>query len=872
MKRAFVTIILAGGKGTRMGSSDKHKVCFEVLGTPVIIRALETYNLCGAMANVVVVGMMSESVMATVNQRFPGTIYAFQEKPLGTGNAARKAAEILERMRFDGDVLVIAGDKVMDPRVLRRLLATHERSRADVTLATAKRPSNSSAGFVIKTARGNIAGIVEDVERRRLLALAEINASFHGQRELPRARVMAILGRTCGEKNGRVLAAEIWSGQDKARKLRRSDFEAHLTRDQRAGRLRVGRELVHAADMLRRFDQMNMSTYLFRAPVLFEALSRLKSVRPNDEEYLTDVFEILAHQKKPARVVGCEITDPHDLMAFNNPQELLAIEEVYRRKQGPAALEVTPDFGDTLAPAAAWDRMLTNPSTAACRQFQHWYEDEIPWSGIRKTLNAFMQRYSADRNVAIIRSPGRINLMGRHIDHQGGTVNVMAVDREIMLVAAPRNDDVVSLSNTEETQFSEQAFRISDLVANLNWDDWQRVIDGPRIQRMLETARGDWANYVKAAILRLQEQFRDRQLRGLDMMVSGEIPMGAGLSSSSALVVATAEAVSEFNRLPVSGRRLVSLCGEGEWFVGTRGGAADHAAIKLSRRGYVTRVGFFPFHIEDSAKFLPGYNLVVCNSGVYAGKSKGARNVFNAKVTAYHIGRVWFKMSHPELSGRIEHLRDISPKHLGLSRVEFARALGQLPTRLTRAQVQAAFSQMAGPEREHLERLFLSHEAPEEGYAVRDVVLFGLSEMERAQRCLDSLRRNDAQALGRMMTVSHDGDRVSRESSRHAGRQARPFSEADFENWAKPGNRTIKLADLSGAYACSLPDLDRIVDLALRMPGVVGAQLAGAGLGGCIMVLVQRAHTPNLLKELSRCGIQAEVFRPIAGACSLTLC
>ena len=46
--------------------------------------------------------------------------------------------------------------------------------------------------------------------------------------------------------------------------------------------------------MLERFDQMNLSTYLFRAPVLYDALSRLKSVRASQEEYLTDVFEILA--------------------------------------------------------------------------------------------------------------------------------------------------------------------------------------------------------------------------------------------------------------------------------------------------------------------------------------------------------------------------------------------------------------------------------------------------------------------------------------------------------------------------------------------------------------------------------------------------
>ena len=146
--------------------------------------------------------------------------------------------------------------------------------------------------------------------------------------------------------------------------------------------------------------------------------------------------------------------------------------------------------------------------------------------------------------------------MGRHIDHQGGTVNVMAVNREIILVAAPRTDDVVSLANTEGAQFSEETFRISDLVASLNWDDWQRVIDGPRLQRLLEAARGDWANYVKAAILRLQELFRDRRLRGLDMMVSGDIPMGAGLSSSSALVVATAEAVRAVQ--PAAGQRAAA--------------------------------------------------------------------------------------------------------------------------------------------------------------------------------------------------------------------------------------------------------------------------------------------------------------------------
>jgi N-acetylgalactosamine kinase len=657
-----------------------------------------------------------------------------------------------------------------------------------------------------------------------------------------------------------------------AKVLRREDFERRFSNDEQLGCVRVGEETIPAARVLQQFDQMNLSTYLFRAPVLYDALSRLKSARASQEEYLTDVFEILARRKKPARVMGSEIQDLRELMAFNNPQELLAVEEVYRQRQGQAVVEAPSIQGGSLAPAAKWDTLLQSPSTAARRQFRQWYGEEVPWQQLRNVLGAFIRRYGADRQVAIVRSPGRINLMGRHIDHQGGTVNVMAVNREIILVAAPRADDGVSLANTDGSQFSEEAFRISDLVASLNWDDWQRVIDGPRLQRLLEAARGDWANYVKAAILRLQELFRDRRLRGLDMMVSGAIPMGAGLSSSSALVVATAEAVRLFNRLPVSAQRLVSLCGEGEWFVGTRGGAADHAAIKLSRRGCVTRVGFFPFQIEASAPFFPEHDLVACNSGIYAGKSRDARNTFNAKVTAYHIGRVWFKTLRPDLASRIEHLRDINLRRLGLSRSAFAQLLCQLPARITRTKVQAAFGQMAEAEADRLERMFLSHEAPADGYAVRGVVLFGLSEMARAQRCLRLLKQNDARGLGQLMTISHDGDRVSRQTSRNTWRRvAQVAAGHQLTDWGRKPARGADLAGLSGDYGCSLPEIDRVVDLARRLPGVEGAQLAGAGLGGCVMALVQKPHTAGLLKALAEQGIQGEIFRPIAGACSLMM-
>ena len=80
-----------------------------------------------------------------------------------------------------------------------------------------------------------------------------------------------------------------------------------------------------------------------------------------------------------------------------------------------------------------------------------------------------------------------------------------------------------------------------------------------------------------------------------------------------------------------------------------------------------------------------------------------------------------------------------------------------------------------------------------------------------------------------------------------------------------------QLAAYPGSYACSLPELDRIADCVRAMPGVRGAQMAGAGLGGCVMALVQRERSAAVLEKLTAEGIRAEVFRPIAGATSLTL-
>ena len=214
----------------------------------------------------------------------------------------------------------------------------------------------------------------------------------------------------------------------------------------------------------------------------------------------------------------------------------------------------------------------------------------------------------------------------------------MAIDREVLLAASARDDDEVCLYNVRAEQFAARRFSIGALLTQLTWDDWLSLVNSETVQQMVVESGGDWAQYVRAAVLRLQKHYHGVKLRGLDLVVHGTVPVAAGLSSSSALVVATAEAVVALNSLDMRPRQFVDLCGEGEWFVGTRGGAADHAAMKFGQRDAVINVGFFPFGVGEAVPFPPGHRMVFCNSRIQAKKAGGAREVFNQRIACYRIG------------------------------------------------------------------------------------------------------------------------------------------------------------------------------------------------------------------------------------------
>lgn len=571
------------------------------------------------------------------------------------------------------------------------------------------------------------------------------------------------------------------------------------------------------------------------------------------------------------------VSDFQQVPGFNNPEEFLLVAELLRKQRGTAECCVnTSEYH----PVKEWLDSLSNPQSALCNVLQDFYGSDTALTArqseaLKKLLTAAENAWNADTPVSVIRSPGRVNAMGRHIDHQGGNCNLMTIGYETLIAARVRQDDCVTLHNLD-SEFAPVEFSIGDLVRDLPWDDWQKLVGSKKLARLLKQYGVNWADYIKAVFLRFQKHFDDKKLHGMDMIVSGNVPMAAGLSSSSTLVVGAAEAVVGANRLDLEPDKLVTLCGEGEWFVGTRGGSADHAAVKLGECNKIVKVGFFDFRVEEMVDFPAGYTLIVGDSGIKARKSGNAKDQFNHRIACYRTGLLLLKKFFPQYAGKVSHLRDFNCRNLNIPLDWLYTLLMQLPERATRKELQAML-----PE-ENLNIFWQNHNAPADGiYPVRGVVLFGLAECERAARYVNMLKQNIAEA-GEMMNISHDGDRVSRFDP--TGNLLEDFyvdtSDAALTRLASDlrSNDAAKIAAAQlwrqpGSYRCSLPEIDLMTDLARSVPGVLGAQLAGAGLGGCMMVLTRTDAIEELYKVLEEkyysprnLPVKLLQCRPVAGA------
>ncbi|MBN2593804.1 MAG: hypothetical protein JXA81_09880, partial [Sedimentisphaerales bacterium] len=485
----------------------------------------------------------------------------------------------------------------------------------------------------------------------------------------------------------------------------------------------------------------------------------------------------------------------------------------------------------------------------------------------------------------IIRSTGRANLLGTHIDHRGGSVNPIAV-KHMWLVVEPSDDDLVLAKNVESNDFADEQFSISDCLPAgekiENWDTW--------CHDEYEKRRNDpsitWSSYIRAAVLYLQhlntkdEGRFEPAIKGMNMMVYGNIPRAAGLSSSSALVMITVEAVIRINSLDIKPADFVEHWGFAEWYVGTRGGCSDHAAIIYGRQNTLLHIWAFPLSVEKAA--LPkGYCFVLANSSIQAKKQAGARDIFNSRVAGYIFGLMLVRKYYPEYADKLERLRDVNPKRLGVDQSQIYRMVKSLPVCASRSDVL----KLLPAQEQKIHRVFRSHAEPKEGYLIRQVCLYGITECIRAEMVPQCLREGDIRKFGEIINISHDGDRVTRLVDGERVPTDNSYSNeriealiSDLESCDAGRMSRAELWRQGGGYNVSLPEIDMLVDIALATEGVVGAGLVGAGMGGCIVVVVEDKYAQQLIENLAEqyyrlrsLPVKAEVITPVGGLCTMNV-
>jgi len=789
-------------------------------------------------------------------------LYAHQPEPLGTGHATRVAADLLQSLGYEGDVLVVAGDKVIEEAFLARLIDTFYTTRSDLAFAVGPISDFPTSGRVVRDSEGKVCAIVEVSDLARAQVLKTLRERAHSAPVPPEEAKRVIARAFPQEKKAARALGDLWQAVQRGEPLRAPDIPA-------SDGIRSG-DVLLSVEQVEQAQEANLSVYLFRAPVLYDALSRLAADNAQGEEYLTDMVAILA--RRGAVIHTVPVAYPQEAMAFNTPTELQAIERYLLSKRQVGVQE--PPCGTR--PVSEWLRALEMEDASLRNRLRETYggDDALVESKRRRMLSLLhlhLQRFG-DQPVVVARAPGRVNIMGRHVDHQGGHVNMIAIDRDVHAVVGLRTDRQVCLQNLRPKAFPPREFGLDDLLPGYQPGAWVEFVNSAPVLQAASSARGDWSQYVKAACARLQAHFADYVLPGFNLTADGNVPIGAGLSSSSAVVVATMEALLHLNHFDLPPEQLVELCGEAEWYVGTRGGAGDHAAMKFAQRDAVVTMSFFPFRVVGTVPFPRGYRFLVCHSHQQARKTAGARDQFNHRVACYHVGREWLRHTFPHLAPRIEHLRDLNTERLCVSLAELYRLLVHLPEVVERQHLL---------ERLPAERVvpYLStHDEKLNRYPLRAVVVFGLAECERSRRTAQLLQEGRIDTFGQWMNRSHDGDRVACWNTR--GDNYQPFtldySDTALHHLAEQAERNSPDADLvwqPGAYACSTPEIDWMVDVALRVSGVLGAQILGAGLGGCILVLVREDACDAVQSALADRyyaprGLEPEMFvcSPVAGS------
>ena len=444
----------------------------------------------------------------------------------------------------------------------------------------------------------------------------------------------------------------------------------------------------------------------------------------------------------------------------------------------------------------------------------------------RNLLSTFKERYSQKPDF-VARSPGRVNIIGEHVDYSLFNVLPAAVTVDVLIAVRVVNDSKEPSIN----------------VGNVNDEKYpsSTILMPPDSEVQIDKKKHEWSNYFKAG-LRGALQFLKKQHEGsfrprsMEILVDGNVPAGGGLSSSAAFVCASALAVMKANDHDVSKQDLLDLAIVSEREVGVYSGGMDQAASIFSEKGFLLYCRFFPKFSEEHVPVPPSdpeITFLVAQSFVTSDKAVTAPKHYNLRVVEVTLAAVLLAKLHG---------LTLSPDHssLGFSLRSF----------------QQEFTKKDGREEDPLDKQVDSmiqttkSSLTEENYSRDDIAkILGISveSLEETYMSKFPVQADHFLLRQRALHVFEEARRVL--SFKDILSQTDKLNETALKKLGDLMNQTQD--SCRDMYECSCQELDDICAIA-RNAGTYGSRLTGAGWGGCSVHMVPQNKVEAVTQALKK--------------------
>ncbi len=254
-------------------------------------------------------------------------------------------------------------------------------------------------------------------------------------------------------------------------------------------------------------------------------------------------------------------------------------------------------------------------------------EGDIDKKILEKVSKKFEELYGG--KPIVVRSPGRINIIGEHTDYNEGFVLPAAIDKAAYLAISLRDDDEIHLY----AQDLDQTFSI-------NINDLKPVGDI------------SWPNYILGAVAQFQK--KGIELRGFNAVLASDVPIGAGLSSSAAVECATTFALNELLQTDFQRIEMVKMAQKAEHeYAGVMCGIMDQFASMMGKMNHVIKLDCRTLDYDYVPFSLDGIKILLLDTNV---KHSLASSEYNTRRKECTQAVDWIKEHEPNVNS----LRDVT--------------------------------------------------------------------------------------------------------------------------------------------------------------------------------------------------------------------